>query len=321
MWLIRRYAPRLGLIDEPNHRSSHKQPTPSGAGIGIVLGAGTGLLVAFATGTALPGAAWAVLAAALLVAVLGLVDDVRRLPPLVRLLAQALAAAGVVSATGPFESLPLPAPLNLYLSALPGWACSLLWITAVTNFFNFMDGIDGLAGGQAVASLCGVLVAAWSADASLLAACAGAASLGFLLHNWAPARVFMGDVGSGFLGFLIAALPFLAPAGRRADAVMAIAVGLALFLLDPLETLVRRAVAGKPIAGAHREHVYQQFVGPGDPPGAVAGMLVAAGLGLALLGAVLFRTGGPGWAALVVAVGVYAAERAISARRSVKERL
>jgi Fuc2NAc and GlcNAc transferase len=317
VWLVRRQALRIGLIDEPNQRSSHRKPTPNGGGIGIVLGAGSGLAVASLLGGTLPGGAWTVFAAATAVAVVGLVDDFVRLPPVIRFLTQASAAAVVVRILGPFEALPLPAPLNLDLpAAVLGWGLALLWITALTNFFNFMDGMDGLAGGQAAASCLGVLVAGWSSDASVLVACAGAASLGFLIHNWSPARVFMGDVGSVFLGFLIASLPFLAPMERRGDAVVAIAVGLALFLLDPLETLLRRAVAGKRLIGAHREHAYQQFLNPGDAAGTVAGALVVAGLGLGLLGAMAFRRPNLGWIALGVATLTYVGERYMAKRSS-----
>lgn len=322
VWLVRRNAPRLGLIDQPNDRSSHKQPTPRGGGIGIVLGAGSGLLVAFVAGAAIPASVWTLLAAATAVAVVGLVDDFRRLPPAFRLLAQAVAAAVVISTTGPMTALPLPAPLDFGFASIPGWIFSLLWITAFTNFFNFMDGIDGLAGGQAAASFLGIVIAGWLGDATLLAACAGAAALGFLMHNWSPARVFMGDVGSGFLGFLIAALPFLAPIDRRADASLAVAIGMTLFLLDPLETLFRRAVAKKNLTGAHREHIYQQFVEPGESAGAVAGALVAAGLALSVLGAITFLRPGLAWAALVIALVTYLGERAMARRRArVRRRL
>ena len=314
---MRRQARRIGLIDEPNQRSSHKKPTPNGGGIGIVLGAGSGVAVASLLGGTLPGGAWTVFSAATAVAVVGFVDDLVRLQPVVRLLTQASAAVVVVWALGPFEVLPLPAPLNLGLpSPVLGWALALLWITALTNFFNFMDGMDGLAGGQAAAVCLGVVVAGWSSGASLLATCVGAASLGFLVHNWSPARIFMGDVGSCFLGFLIASLPFLAPMERRGDAVVAVAVGLALFLLDPLETLLRRAVAGQRVTRAHREHAYQQFLNPGDAAGTVAGGLVVAGLGLALVGAMAFRRPNLGWVALGVATLTYVCERYMAKRSS-----
>ncbi len=316
VWLVRRHALRLGLIDQPNHRSSHKQPTPGAGGIGIVLGVGAGLLAASALGRALPAGALAVFAAASVVAIVGLIDDFRRLPPGLRLLVQTAAAAAVVTVNGAFETLPLPGPLDVHLpSVVLGWLFSLLWITAITNFFNFMDGIDGLAGGQAVASCCGVLLAGWSANASLLAACTAMASFGFLLHNWSPARVFMGDVGSGFLGFLLASLPFLAPIDRRGDAAVAVGIGLALFLLDPLETLFRRAMARKPLTSSHREHVYQQFLEPGAAAGGVAGVLVALGVGLAVVGALAFRRPSVAWAAIVVAIFMYLGERRMANKR------
>jgi UDP-N-acetylmuramyl pentapeptide phosphotransferase/UDP-N-acetylglucosamine-1-phosphate transferase len=213
--------------------------------------------------------------------------------------------------------LPLPSPLDVNLpSAALGWVLSLLWIAAVTNFFNFMDGIDGLAGGQAAVSLAAVILAGWSAEASTLAACVGVASLAFLFHNWSPARVFMGDVGSGFLGFLVASLPFLAPVDRRAPAVVAVAIGLALFLLDPLETLFRRAIARKHLTGAHREHVYQQYLDPGEAAGTVAGALVAVGCGLAALGALAYRHPSLGWVALLTALLAYLGERRMAGRQS-----
>lgn len=322
VWLVRRNAPRLGLIDQPNHRSSHRQPTPRGGGIGIVLGAASGLTVAFVAGAAMPVSVWTVLAVATVVGVVGLVDDFRRLPPTFRLVAQGIAAAAVIATTGPMKALPLPAPLDLGFASIAGWIFSLLWIMALTNFFNFMDGIDGLAGGQAVASFLGVVLAGWSEDATLLAACAGAASLGFLVHNWSPARVFMGDVGSGFLGFLIAALPFLAPIDRRTDSTLAVAIGMTLFLLDPLETLFRRAAAKKNLTAAHREHIYQQFVEPGESAGAVSGGLVAAGLALSVLGAITFLRPGLAWAALAISLVMYLGERFMARRRArVRQRL
>ncbi len=319
-WLIvrgvRLHASRLGLVDQPNDRSSHRSPTPRGGGIGIVIGVAVGLFTASILAGPLSARAWLLFGAGVLVAAVGLVDDFRRVPPAIRLLVQIAAAVAVVAATGPIRNLPLPEPLDVTIgSEAVCWLISILWIAAVTNFFNFMDGIDGLAGGQAAASFGGVLIAAWSADAFALAICAGAASLGFLFHNWSPARVFMGDVGSGFLGFVIASLPFLAPVELRGHAVLAVAVGITLFLLDPLETLVRRAWAGKSLIQAHREHTYQQFLAPGDAAGPTARLLVVSGFVLAMFGAAAFRLPAAGWFALTMAICVYQAERSIAGRR------
>ena len=275
-----------------------------------------GLVTASILAGPLPADTWLLFGAAVLVAAVGLVDDFRRVPPAVRLLVQIAAAVALVAATGPIRNLPLPEPLDVTIgSDAVCWVLSILWIAAVTNFFNFMDGIDGLAGGQAAASFGGILIAAWSADAFAFAMCAGAASLGFLFHNWSPARVFMGDVGSGFLGFVIASLPFLAPEELRGHAVLAVAVGMTLFLLDPIETLVRRAWAGKPLIQAHREHIYQQLLAPGDAAGPTAGLLVVSGFVLAMVGAAVFRLPAAGWFALTMAAWVYLVERSMVGRR------
>ncbi len=312
--LVRKLAGRLGLVDRPNARSSHVRPTPRGGGLGIVVGSCLGLLL-FSTGDR-ASTHWAVFFGATFVAALGLADDIRGLPPRVRLAGQTCAAAFVVASTGPLLNYPLPAPLGWSVDApVLGWMLSVLWIVAVTNFFNFMDGIDGLAAGQAVASCAGIALAGWSGDASGLSVAVGASSLGFVFLNWAPARIFMGDVGSGFLGFSIASLPFLAPAPRRGDAVFAVGIGLALFLLDPVETLARRARAGKKLTQSHREHRYQQLVAPGEAAGRVSGALVAAGAALSILGAASYRKPELGWLALTVAAAFFLVERSIGARR------
>jgi Fuc2NAc and GlcNAc transferase len=307
--LIRRMASRLSLIDRPNARSSHRSPTPRGGGIGIVLGSLVGIATAVLAGAGATRQVAVVLFAAVAVAFVGLVDDVRRVAPRMRLAIHVTAAIVVVGYLGPFRTLPLPSPLAVASSA------GVAWVLSVTNFFNFMDGIDGLAGGQAVASLSGVLIAAWSAEASVVASVVAAATLGFLIQNWAPARIFMGDVGSGFLGFLLATLPLMARVSQKGDAVLAAAVGMMLFLADPFETLVRRLVAGEPPTQAHRTHAYQQFVGVGEGAGHVSAVLVGVGFALSVFGAVAFRTPSLRWSALLVAGCAYLVERGLSRRR------
>jgi Fuc2NAc and GlcNAc transferase len=312
--VVGKFANQLGLVDRPNARSSHVRPTSRGGGLGIVGGSCVGLLLVAAGDTG--SAAWAVLSSATFVAAMGLADDIRSLSPSVRLVGQTFAAAFVVASTGPLLNYPLPAPFGWSVSGpVLGWMFSVLWIVAVTNFFNFMDGIDGLAGGQAVVSCAGVALAGWSGDASGLSVAVGASSLGFVFHNWSPARIFMGDVGSGFLGFSIASLPFLAAAPRRGDAVFAVGIGLALFLLDPVETLIRRAWTGKKLTQAHREHRYQQLVAPGETAGRASAALVAAGFVLSTLGAAAYHIPELGWFALTVAVTLFLVERSIGIRR------
>ncbi len=312
--IIRRTAARLSLIDSPNARSSHRSPTPRGGGVGIVLGSVAGASAAVLAGAETSRSVAVVLAGAVTVAIVGLVDDVRRLPPPARLAVHAAAAVAVVSYVGPFRTLPLPTPLALAPPLSVAWVLSVVWICAVTNFFNFMDGIDGLAGGQAVASLFAVILAAWSTGASLVAVCVAAATLAFLIENWAPARIFMGDVGSGFLGFLLATLPLMADVSERGNAVLAAAIGMTLFLADPSETLVRRLAAGAAVTQAHREHAYQRFVGVGESAGRVSALLVASGFALAILGIAAYRYPSLRWVAVVAAACAYLVERSLSKR-------
>ena len=302
---LHRHASTLGLLDRPGERSSHRVVTPRGGGVGIAGGAAIALAWLTAAGYG-GSAAWVLFAASVFVGLAGLVDDRVGLPPGAKFGAQLAGALALLAAVGPFTRLPLPPPLDAAIAPIAlQWVLSALWITAVVNFFNFMDGIDGLATGQAVASAIGVAAAAWSVDATSVAIAAAAAGLGFLVHNAPPARIFMGDSGSGFLGFLLAGLPLLAPSWRRHEAITAVAIGLALFLLDPLLTLVRRARAGKNLLRAHREHVYQQLVAPEEPAGGVTAAYTIIALMLALLGAAGYHAPRLLWVGAVAATLVF----------------
>ncbi len=304
---------RFGLLlDRPNERSSHQKPRVRGGGIGILLGVAAGLLAAGAFGS--PGNPLEpLLAACLLLALVSLADDLWSLSVIPRFLTQLLCAAFVVWKLGGLERLPLPAPLDLRLGFLAG-PLAVLWIVGVTNAFNFMDGIDGLAGGEAVAVCAGAIVAGWSTDASLLASALAGAVLVFLVFNWSPSRLFLGDVGSIPVGFLLAGLPLLAPSERRPDAVLAAAIALALFLFDPFETVLRRWRQGKPLGESHREHRYQQLVLPGEPHGSISAFLVLAGLALSQVGALVYRRPSWGWFGVAAALAAFLLELAAVSR-------
>ena len=241
--LVERHARTLGLVDLPNTRSSHVVPRPRGGGLGIIAGVIVSALVAPLAGRALPHELWIVIAAALAVAVVGLWDDVRGLGVWPRLAVQTIAAAIVVAFVGGVDRLPLPPPADVPLGPL-GSFVTVIWIVGVTNFFNFMDGLDGLAAGQALITLAAFACVVWPADAAGLAIVAAAASFAFLLRNWSPARIFLGDVGSAFLGFLLAALPLAAGESSRSPLVLLVWISLALFLLDPVATLRPARPAG-----------------------------------------------------------------------------
>ena len=315
-WLVARNATRLGLLDVPNERSSHVSTTPRGGGIGIVAGVAAGVIYLTAVGISLDRNLGVLLAGAAVLAVLGVIDDRRSVPTRYRLVVQLVVAVAVVGLIGGVDRLPLPAPLDLPIGWL-GLPLAIVWLVAVTNFYNFMDGIDGLAGGQGFASCAGVIIGIWSAGAVELAVVLAAACLGFLLLNSPPARIFLGDSGSYSMGFAIAGLPLLAPQFGRPAAMFAVAIGLTLFLLDPLETLIRLVRSGRRIGVAHRAHSYQALGSTRDKHRRVTVALVLTGLVLSLGGGLSYHLQWLAWPVLVVALVAFGVERFLAGRSRV----
>jgi glycosyltransferase WbpL len=282
--LYRRYAPRRAL-DVPNERSSHTRPIPRGGGLVIVAGFMAGIAVWLATGGTLSPRAWGWLAGALLVAAVSFIDDLRPLPAAPRLAAHALGAVLLTIAGVQERELPIAIALPL----------AFVWVALVTNVYNFMDGIDGLAASQAVIAGLALAVAGLVVENPVITIGAGllaAASAGFLVHNLPPARLFMGDVGSTFLGFNFAGLTLLGNlgvGGGRLPIEFGVVV-LAPFLFDSVVTLARRIVRGERWYAAHRTHYYQRLVVRGashaQVTGLYAGLAVVAALA-ALFGLVL----------------------------------
>ena len=255
--LCRAAARRWGLLDRPNERSSHQEVVPRGGGTAIALSVLVALWLARPLWADRPGA-MAILLGGVALALIGLADDRAGLSAFTRLVAQLGVVGLVVLRVGGFERVPLPALLEHHLGPL-GTAATVLWIVAVVNFYNFLDGIDGLAALQAVVTGAGILLAGWDPFAALLAAALVGAAAGFLPFNWARASVFLGDIGSYFLGYTLAALPLLAPPQLRSQAAVLVAVSLWLFLADATWTLVGRALRGERLYEAHREHLYQKL--------------------------------------------------------------
>jgi UDP-N-acetylmuramyl pentapeptide phosphotransferase/UDP-N-acetylglucosamine-1-phosphate transferase len=270
----------LRLLDVPNDRSSHREPTPRGGGVALLVGAAAGFLL---QRPVLDAALAATLAGTVVIAAVGLLDDRFGLPMWVRFIAHVLAGFGLIAAGASLGQAPLPGSAAIPLGP---WAApvTLLWILVVTNGFNFMDGIDGLAGLQSVVTFAVVALVAGRADVSCAAAALAGASAAFLICNWSPARVFLGDVGSGALGFLVGALPLLGPQDRRSGTVLCVAVTLGLFLGDASYSRLRRIVRGESWFAPHREHLYQRLVSSGLSHSRVSATL---GLGAALLGALV----------------------------------
>jgi UDP-GlcNAc:undecaprenyl-phosphate GlcNAc-1-phosphate transferase len=251
------------ILDHPNARSSHSRPTPRGGGLGIVVAftLGMGILYWQAEYARLPGPQFlGVIGAALAIAAVSLWDDARDLRFALKLAAQALAALVAIGSGLELQRIAVPGLGIVQLGAL-GPVLTLFWILVCTNAVNFMDGLDGLVGGTvflALLILCAIAEheGGWFVYLASLMLAAGL--LGFLPFNLHPARIFMGDVGSQFLGFMVA---ILAVAAARFDAaeVTFMLVPLLLFGLffDAAFTLIRRALMGLNITTAHRTHLYQ----------------------------------------------------------------
>lgn len=257
------------LIDIPNERSSHSRPTPRGGGLPMVMITLVGAMVALIW-TDAPGTATAILsfvAGGGVVAGISWLDDWRSLSNRVRFSAHLIAAVVIVVLIGSWRNVTIP----LFGTVALGWVgvlCTLFWITGLTNAYNFMDGIDGLAGVQAVVAglgyaLLGILLL--QPAILLLGVLIAAASAGFLGHNWHPARVFMGDVGSAFLGYSFAVLPLVAmsfvPDADLSARLLVVAILFVWpFLFDAGFTFLRRLINRERVWEAHRSHLYQRLV-------------------------------------------------------------
>jgi len=261
-WAVRRYALARDLMDIPNERSSHEVPTPRGGGLPIALLVPLALLLAAASGLAPGPLAPALAISGALVALVGWIDDHGHVSAPIRMAVQGGAAALFLYLIGGMPRLTL-FPLVLDLG-LAGSLLAIVGIVWTTNYFNFMDGTDGLAGSEALlVGGVGSLLAFRAGDPSLAlgAALCAAASGGFLLWNWPPAKVFMGDVGSSFLGFSFGALA-VASEGTGSVSILVWIVLLGFFAFDSTVTLLRRVGRGERWSEPHRSHAYQRILGP-----------------------------------------------------------
>ena len=272
-WLARRYALHRRLIDQPGERRSHQAATPRGGGVSIVV---VLLLACGALALAAPGRAVPIALAATglsLVAGIGWIDDHRPLSPWLRLGVHVL--AGVL----------LAAALRLAGGGWPDLATAFVAAVALTNVWNFMDGIDGIAASQAL-----LVAAAWALFAGhgpvlWLGAALAAAAAGFLPFNFPRARIFLGDVGSGALGYALAALLALASMRGANETRLLLALPLLPFLLDASFTLLSRIVRGEDWWRPHVQHAYQAWA---RRRGGHVGVTAAYALATLLLASAMF---------------------------------
>lgn len=256
--LLRNYALRVRMLDIPNQRSSHNAPVPRGGGVAVVVASVAGTLALAWVWDAAREVLLPLLIPCLLVAGVGWLDDHRPLPARIRL-AVHLVAAGLALILLP--SLP-PMPVFSRVFPLSSWGLPLLLLGLAwaVNLNNFMDGIDGIASVEAITVACGAAaILRWNGDPTVLPELLlllAAAVAGFLAWNWPPARIFMGDACSGFLGMAIGVFALATSAGGSIN-LWSWLILYGVFAVDATCTLCRRFLRGEKLHLAHRSHAYQ----------------------------------------------------------------
>lgn len=295
-FVVREFARRAGLVDPCSERKVHVHPVPRIGGVAIVL---AGALAMFATlaifGThAIERDARGlatVIGGALAVHIVGLIDDVRPMRARWKLLAQIIIACSVFAAGLRVTTLSLPFVGTVELGLVVGMLFTVIWFVGITNAFNLIDGLDGLAAGAALFALTTMFVVAslnGLVGAATVTIILAGATVGFLCFNFHPASIFLGDSGSLFLGFMLAGIGLLG--SQKSPTVIAVAipiVSLGLPVLDTTLAIVRRFLRGQPIFTPDRAHIHHRLLSLGHSPKNVALLLYAACAVLGLGGMML----------------------------------
>ncbi|MBX3304415.1 MAG: glycosyltransferase family 4 protein [Nitrospira sp.] len=275
-WITKRLcSPKsfLSILAHPNERTLHAMPTPQTGGLAVIGSVVIGLILVASllaitqpSKAVLPkgvasGSLWIVLSM-LLVFVVSFIDDCIGLPASLRLSVQVAAACIVIAGVGlTVSAIPIPGgpTIHLGLAAVPVSALLLVWMA---NLYNFMDGMDGFAGGMTFWGFGFLAYLGWEAQFPvmlIISTFVAMGALGFLMHNFPPARIFMGDAGSITVGFLAGTLMILGVRDRLFEIWVPIMI-FSPFIVDATMTLVKRVLRGKRIWEAHREHYYQRVV-------------------------------------------------------------
>ena len=274
------------LLDIPNERSSHSTPTPRGGGLAIAVTALGGVIIAAMLHWITWDLAIALSGGGAMIATVGWVDDHKSLSALTRFAVQFSSAAWAMYWLGGLPSLSIGnSTVGL---GLVGTVLGVVGIVWAINLYNFVDGIDGLAAGEAISTgVIGglILLAMNQTGLAMVALLIAAASAGFLPLNWAPAKLFMGDVGSGMLGYLFAVLA-IASENSGAMPLLLWILLLGAFVFDATVTLCRRIIHGERWYHAHHSHAYQRMVQAGRSHAQVSTTILLINLVLALLAVV-----------------------------------
>jgi len=323
VFFVRRWTLGKGMLDIPNERSSHSEPTPRGGGIVIAVVSLTAYVVVSAASHS--AISYGFLAGAILIVVVSWIDDVRDLPPYVRIAAHTAAAALLLVDRGAYPIF--FGAQQTELSTTFELIVSVLFIVWLVNAYNFMDGIDGIAGVQALAAAAGwcfLGIVSGESTIAVLACVIFASALGFLLFNWQPAKIFMGDAGSAFLGFTFAGIGLLAmpDSGLRIIGLPVACLLVWPFLFDAFYTLVKRLLRREKIWHAHRNHIYQQLVRRGYSHAAASTCYGILALSIAVITVTMPTIGHslvPAWvAAAIVGILLLGIEQMVGVERPSK---
>ncbi|PPD35111.1 MAG: glycosyl transferase [Methylomonas sp.] len=262
--LIRYYALKRKVLDIPNQRSSHTIPTPRGGGLAIVLTMMFAVLSLTLT-QQIDQRILALCMASILVAGIGFCDDHKPVPAKWRFLTHLVTAFLIVRLLGGFPLLLVPSPMDGFLKRFfidlswIGYPLAIVWLVWFLNLFNFMDGTDGIAASESLFMSLALAGYSYYLDQTLfnLCICLAAATLGFLVWNWPKAGIFMGDVGSGFLGLLLGVLILLA-AQQAAVMLFCGLILFGIFFVDASYTLLVRMLSRQKWYDAHCSHTYQR---------------------------------------------------------------
>ena len=301
---VKRFAELIGAVDKPSERRINKVPIPRMGGLAIFLGFVLTVLLFVPLSTQVTG----ILLGAVIIAVMGAVDDIVSLNAWVKLALQIVAAVVVIRCGVVFDAISNPNPLSEVTFIEIGWLSvplTVLWIVACTNAVNLIDGLDGLAVGVSAISsasmmLVSMIVPVSTGSVPLLLACLTGACLGFMPYNMNPAKIFMGDVGSQFLGYVLACVSIMGLFKFHAVITLIVPfLALAIPLFDTVSSFFRRILHGQSPFHADRGHIHHRLLATGMSQKQAVATLYGVS---AVLGIIAVMIAGPGTEIRIVCV-------------------
>lgn len=309
---VKRFAVHAGAMDNPDARKVHRQMIPRLGGLGIYIG----FLVSVFYNIPLTSEVIGLLLGATVIVAVGVWDDICQIPAKVKLAGQVLAAFVLVACGIQVDWLMNPFGDYIYLSNWISVPLTIFWVVGFTNMVNLIDGLDGLAAGVASIAAISVSLIAYQMGqwvcAAITVAMAGAA-VGFLQHNFNPARIFMGDTGSMFLGYILAAVSVMGVMKTAATVSLIVPViALGLPIMDTAMAIVRRYIRGVPIFSPDKDHLHHRLLEHGLSQKQVVLMMYAITAFLAILALLVVRLNwmvGSTMVAITVGIGIWWARK------------